>query len=376
MKINIISTHRYHLLDIARELSQQGYDVRFYSCLPRKKCEAFGLPQKQSVSFLWLVGFFFLLGKIGRNNLTWQYKVGGLRNHITDWYVSHTMRRCDILIALGCIYTKSILKAKNDWGAKTILEWGSKHIIEQLKNFNKTDLYPKAQLESDLNEYQIVDYISIPATHVKESFIKHGIPESKLLVNPYGVNLKEFHPTLCTMEYDLITVGGWRYEKGSDLLVEVCRKYKYKLLHVGGLVNLSFPDDENMKHFDSVKQSELIEFYKRAKVFVLPSRSEGLSLVQAQAIACGLPVVCSSETGGIDLRSQITDKRWIIEMHSLDVEDLHYAIEQALALADSQHGLRSYVGDEVKNLSWEAYGKRYSEIINKIIKNESKRLSN
>lgn len=368
MIVNIISTHRYHLLDIARELSFRGYDVRFYSCLPKKRCESYGLPKEKSRSFLFLVGVFFLLEKFGRNNPQWQFKLIRKRNCIIDWYVSHTMRRCDVLIALGCIYTKSILKAKNEWGAKTILEWGSKHIIEQLKNFNKMNIYPQVQLANDLNEYQIVDYISIPATHVKESFLKHGISETKLLVNPYGVNLDEFHPTKCSMEFDLIAVGGWRYEKGSDLLVEVCRKYGYKLLHVGGLVNMEFPDAENLTHYESVKQSELINFYERAKVFVLPSRSEGLSLVQAQAIACGLPVVCSSETGGIDLRNQITDKKWIIEIQTLDVEGLHLAIEQALSLANSQDGIRSYVGSEVCNLSWEAYGKRYSENLINIVR--------
>lgn len=29
MKINIASTHRFHLLDLARELSHQGHDVVF-----------------------------------------------------------------------------------------------------------------------------------------------------------------------------------------------------------------------------------------------------------------------------------------------------------------------------------------------------------
>lgn len=368
MVINIISTHRYHLLDIARELINQGYNVRFYSCLPKKLCESFGLPKGNAQCILWIVGVFFILEKIGQKNIRWKYMVNGIRNRIIDWYVSHTMRRCDVLIALGCIYTNSILKAKNEWGAKTILEWGSKHIIEQLKNLNKLNIYPKAQLESDLNEYQIVDYISIPATHVKDSFIKYGIPESKLLVNPYGVNLNEFHPTECSNEFDLITVGGWRYEKGSDLLIEVCRKYGYKLLHVGALVNMEFPGDENMTHHDPVEQSELFNFYERAKVFVLPSRSEGLSLVQAQAIACGLPVVCSLETGGVDLRDLLADKRWIIEMKSLEIEDLHFAIEQALALADTQKGVRSYAGNEITRLSWKAYGERYSDNIIKIMR--------
>lgn len=361
MVINILSTHRFHLLDIARELSSQGHDVRFYSYVPKNRCVQYGLNRNNCVCFFWLVCVFFVLGKLFKKNQNWQYKVIIYRNKIIDWYVSHTMRKCEVLIALGCVYTSSIIKAKIDWNAITILEWGSKHIIEQLKNLGRIDTYPKSQLDNDLNEYKIVDYISIPAMHVKESFLKYGVPSEKLLVNPYGVNLHEFKPTECTEEFDLIAVGGWRYEKGADLLTDICKKYGYKLLHVGPLVNMDFPDNSKMVHHDSVNQKELINFYKKARVFVLPSRSEGLSLVQAQAIACGLPVVCSKETGGIDLRNLLKDKRWVIEMQSFEEKDLHAAIEEALALSYTQKGLRDYTGMDISNLSWEAYGKRYSE---------------
>ena len=366
MIINVVATHRFHLLDIARELSNQGHDVRFYSYVPKKRCSQYGLKKEKCVCFLWLVALFLLLGKFFKRNLRWQFYILMQRNKLIDWYVLNTMRKCDVLIALGCVYTNSILKAKKEWHSITILEWGSKHIIEQLKFLGKYDCYPNKQLERDLNEYELVDYISIPATHVKESFLKHGIPERKLLVNPYGVNLNEFHPTICTMEYDLISVGGWRYEKGSDLLVEVCRKYGYKLLHVGSIVNMEFPDDVNMIHFDPVNQSELLFFYERAKVFVLPSRSEGLSLVQAQAIACGLPIVCSQETGGADLKKHLADKKWVIEMKSLNEEGLNDAIKEALSLAKTQSGPRSYAESDINNLSWEAYGKRYSDMLNKL----------
>lgn len=371
MVINILATHRFHVLDLARELSNLGHDVRFYSYVSGRRVEKFGFPSKNCINFLWLVLPFFALAKLFPNNNKWQFWVINKRNTIIDWYVSHVARKCDVLIALGCIYTKSIKKAKSE-GSVTILEWGSKHIIEQLKNFGRLEIYPKKQLASDLHEYEIVDYISIPATHVKESFLKHGVAENKLLVNPYGVSLNQFSPTICSNEYDLICVGGWRYEKGSDLLVEVCRKYGYKLLHVGAIINMEFPEDSNFTHIDPVDQSCLIEYYRKCKVFILPSRSEGLSLVQAQAIACGLPVVCSKETGGIDLRDQITDKEWIIEMADFEIDTLHNCIEKALTLSNTQFAERNYTGNEISNLSWAAYGKRYSDNLKKIT-NESKR---
>ncbi|MFR7464137.1 MAG: glycosyltransferase [Phocaeicola vulgatus] len=50
-----------------------------------------------------------------------------------------------------------------------------------------------------------------------------------------------------------------------------------------------------------IPESELVNYYSKAKVFVLLSKDEGLALVQPQAVACGLPLVITKHTGGDDL---------------------------------------------------------------------------
>lgn len=362
MKINIASTHRFHLLDLARELAKEGHDVKFYSYVPTSRCTKFGLRKENCHSLLWLALPFLLLAKIFPNNSQITY----IRNIILDYYMANFMRNCDIYICLGSVYKQSIIKAKKRFNSVTILEWGSKHIIEQLKMFNKLESYPQKFLNRDLEIYQLVDYISIATEHVKQSFLKHGISESKLLINPYGVDLKQFNPTTLNNNYDIIMVGGWRIEKGCDLLVKVCEQYHFKLLHVGNITNMEFPKSTNMVHIDSVDQKQLIKYYSQAKVFVLPSRAEGLAMVQAQAIACGLPIVCSKETGGRDLKKFLHDKRWIIEMEDLTTEHLAKCIFQALELSKTQSGKRNYANEDIKNLTWEAYGKRYNNNLKRI----------
>ena len=360
MVVNILASHRFHLLDLARELSKQGHDVRFYSYVPTKRCAEFGLDKSICVSFLWLVWPFFALAKIAPKD--WQDSIVWYRNLLIDWFVSRTMRKCDVCIGLGTVYLKAFKVAKEK-NATTIVEWGSKHIVEQRKQFGQLECYPERMLQRESTPYQLCDYISIPAIHVKESFLKHGIPENKLFVNPYGVDLSEFHPTSCSKGFDLIYVGGWRYEKGCDLLTSLCQQYGYTLLHVGALVNLEFPKLSCMTHHEPVDQNELVNYYAKARVFVLPSRAEGLALVQAQAIACGLPIVCSKETGGSDLRAKLSDKKWIIEMEDLSIEALVEAIDKGLELAKTQQGIRNYAGEDMKCLSWEEYGIRYNRFL-------------
>jgi glycosyltransferase involved in cell wall biosynthesis len=49
-----------------------------------------------------------------------------------------------------------------------------------------------------------------------------------------------------------------------------------------------------------VPQNELPNWYHKSSVFVMPSIEEGQAMVQAQALACGLPLICTTNTGGED----------------------------------------------------------------------------
>nr|WP_319566128.1 glycosyltransferase family 4 protein [uncultured Rhodoferax sp.] len=327
----------------------------------------FGLMKECSNSLFIPMLPFLILTKLTKNSF-WSLK---LKNLALDYYVSWFMKPCDIYIALGTVYKKSLTVAKRKFGAKTILEWGSKHIEEQqriLSEIQGVKKQPQYFTQRSISSYQIADYIAIASDHVKKSFIDRGISENKLFQNPYGVDLSMFGPTLLEKDapYDLIAVGAWSYQKGYDLLIDVCRKQQFKLLHVGTIVDIEFPLDKNFTHVDSVDQTKLSQYYAKARVFVLPSRQDGLAMVQSQALASGLPIVCSMHTGGRDLRNFLNDQKWIIEMHEYSVSELERCILSALDLARSQTGIRSYSKDVAPQLSWEAYGRRYSKFLNKI----------
>ena len=53
--------------------------------------------------------------------------------------------------------------------------------------------------------------------------------------------------------------------------------------------------------FGHVPQEALRQHYVQCDVFVMASVQEGLSLVILQALACGLPVICTTNSGGEDV---------------------------------------------------------------------------
>jgi glycosyltransferase involved in cell wall biosynthesis len=59
-------------------------------------------------------------------------------------------------------------------------------------------------------------------------------------------------------------------------------------------------DLPNVTVFSDLAGPSIAPLYQASDVFVLPSKGEGFPLVIQEALACGLPVVCSAETAGAD----------------------------------------------------------------------------
>ena len=366
MVINVASFGgRTHMLDLARELEKFGHTVRFYSYVPTKRAVRFGLKKESSYSIFWFAVPFLILFKLFGHG-KWRED---LYYYCCDYFLSHYMKPCDVFIGQSPMHIKSIRKAKKKYHAITILERGISHVLHQQKVMLSIKATSKnmgsLHIKRDLKGYLYPDYISVGSEHVKRTFLQYGYPEAKIFVNNYGANFSFFHPTKLLLEeaYDVLFVGQWSYRKGCDLIIEAVRKLKLRLLHVGAILNVDFPKEEGFTHINSQPEYNLIEAYKRARVFLMPSRDEGLALVQVQALACGLPLVCSQYSGGIDLRGALNDTCYILEMKNYTVEALVDCIRKALKLSETQDGKVRNIMDKGNTLSFQAYGKRYNDFL-------------
>ena len=120
------------------------------------------------------------------------------------------------------------------------------------------------------------------------------------------------------------------------------------------------------KYLGHIPQKELYKYYSQGSVFVIMSIEEGLALVQPQAMACGLPVIATTNTGGEDIIRDGKDG-FIIPIR--DVEKL----KEKLLYLYKNPGICKQMGQSAKErvssgFTWDDYGEKmvmeYKRILN------------
>jgi starch synthase len=349
---------------LARELNVNGHEVKFYSYVPQNRTRKFGLPDECNVSLLPFVAPILAWGRVASGFAP--HLRERILNAALDRYVVARLAHCDVFICMSGIYLSAAREAKQRYGARIWLERGSHHILSQdqiLSTIPGAQRPSPLTIRRELAGYALADRIVIPSSHVEDSFRHDEAAHAKIFRNPYGVDLQMF-PRLTRRSQDglftLLFVGTWSLRKGCDLLAEaVGQTSGVRLLHVGGIGDLEFPqDDPRFVHIDAVQQWELAKFYASASALIQASREDGFGVVIAQALAVGLPVICTDRTGGADLsRTSALAERITVVPH-----DSVSALSGAIACYRDRRCVWPMLSDsDRETLSWAAYGKRYHD---------------
>jgi glycosyltransferase involved in cell wall biosynthesis len=292
-----------------------------------------------------------------------------------DRVAARVIKPCDVLIGLSQLCLATIENVRRRFGARTIVERGSRHILSQREILERIaggggrPPVPDWAVHRELAEYALADLIVVPSKHTRRSFIEHGVPPGKIFRNPYGVDLRMFPATPtppASTPPTIIMAGSWSLRKGCDVLVDAWRQLATpdaRLLHVGEVIDAPLPSEARFQHHARVDQTCLTHLYGQAHVMALASREEGLALVQAQALASGLRLAATDHTGAEDLQDCLEDPTAVAITPVNDVAAFTHALDAQLANARTQCSPRDLLGSGRDRLTWSAYGKRYDAML-------------
>jgi glycosyltransferase involved in cell wall biosynthesis len=156
-------------------------------------------------------------------------------------------------------------------------------------------------------------YISISSQMTKE-LVNLGIPKNRIVYLPNSIDINYFKPGKHKEENLLLYVGRISELKGLHILMKALKhlKQSVRLLIIGppdwnrtyyqNLLNLVERENQKgihiVKYLGAMEQSEILEWYQKASLFILPSFAEGLPVTILEALSCETPVI-ATPVGGI-----------------------------------------------------------------------------
>lgn len=374
MRISLSTWGRFHLFHLARKLQQIGALERVFSTYPKFKLRHEGIDPARLFTDDALETLLRAKERFGLRLPALDEKIEAAKVKRFDRFVHRHWVQPDIYIALSGSGSVNGPRAQAN-GVRYICDRGSTHIAdadELLRDEFARYGVPyrgtsRHMVERELQEYAAADLVVVPSTFAAESYVRQGVPRSKLFVNPYGASLDRFgrvgDPD--PGHFTLLFVGAASVRKGFGYLLEAFRRLDHpgKRLWVIGAV---LPETralvgahgcEGVSFLGTVPNDQLSHYYSRADVMVLPSIEDGFGMVLAEALACGCPVIASTNTGGLEAFDEG------IQGFVVPIRDPAAIVERLTQLAQTP-GLRDAMGaagqQRIRQIGgWDSYGERY-----------------
>jgi alpha-maltose-1-phosphate synthase len=190
-------------------------------------------------------------------------------------------------------------------------------------------------------ELRLAETIIVPCAWALDS-LRFGHTGNKTVIKiPYGTPADEIAARRAppTGPFTVLFAGHIGLRKGVPHLLEAWEKLQLKdaRLWLAGSRNLPAAylreHAASFEYLGALPQVDLLERMREADLLVFPSLAEGFGLVIGEAMACGVPVLTTTNTGGPEL---IEDGRqgWCVAAHAVTplVERLEWAHAERQAL--------------------------------------------
>ena len=233
-----------------------------------------------------------------------------------------------------------------------------------------------------LNPLQKIDHVVTVSECSRRDLIEHmGIAEDRITVIYQGVDLEKFSPSTSSqvqrfdcMPY-VLCVAGTDPTKNVKSLIEAFSKLPpdirshHHLVLIGDVQKnkelqqsvQEYGIAERTVFTGVVSDSQLVEFYQHASVFVFPSLYEGFGLPVLEAMASGCPVIASNTSS---LPEVVGNAGILVNPRS--IEELIEAMANVLTDTALAKTLRKEGRQQAEKFSWKQTARATVKLYEKI----------
>ena len=201
-----------------------------------------------------------------------------------------------------------------------------------------------------LQEFKDVDCILASSKIVADTFREQGLGDKLELVE-HGVDTDKFKPAPIEHdEFHVVCVGGNWIRKGVYYLLKAWHSLELKGAKLTISSNAPVFQGVDYSNITSGFVSDITSLYNSADLFVFPTLEEGKALAVGEAMACGLPVITTPNSG------------WEIEEEGItvpakDIKRLKDAIEFFYDNRDAAKAMGKAARKYAEEHTWTKYQK-------------------
>ncbi len=375
MKANVAVCGRFHFANYIARIDRAGMLGRFYFSHKSATTAALGLSPGRAVNLPlkeYLVqGHGRLLGTAYGAAAFGIYGAIWARGVLARW------QPADLLHVMAHGHESALIDRARRDGSPVLAEAVNTHPDHQRAILRREAEHWGVRSGSDsrtpreerlLDEVARADRILVPTETVRRSFTARGFDPATIVKLPYAANVARFSARTAEERrarpaggpLRVICVGAIGLRKGQLHLLEACRRLGREIVEltlVGTVANEVAPLLERYKggfrHLERVPNTELRSLLIAHDLFLLPSLEEGLAVANCEALACGLAVVTTRESGGEELIAD-GETGFLIEAGS--TEAIVAKLQQLHADRDLIEAVGIRGGEAAKHqMNWDRY---------------------
>nr|WP_285889738.1 glycosyltransferase [Neobacillus niacini] len=179
-----------------------------------------------------------------------------------------------------------------------------------LKQEVQSSSYLKTLCDSK-KEIELGQYFLVASSFSERSLNYSGVPSDRIFKCTYGIDSSFFSVKIKNVyekrRLNCIFIGKVSQKKGAFYLLDAIKdidleKFSFRFIGEYDEQSKYYNDFKDKCDFEGhVTKDKLLHFFSKADILIFPSLADGFGLSVLEALSCGIPTICSDNSGVSDL---------------------------------------------------------------------------